>query len=867
MSSLNGNKKRKIFLTIVAIFLFVCASGCKNNLSVFNARSGASVSNSHNTGKIGGGVTLDQGDLQYLIFKQTNVPYDQIDSNAQEIADMYGPNDPNQKRLWGIGIWGVNPLRQSPQEMQALVNKAFDLAERLKAPVHFDIFFGQESFFTAYGQGSPVQWWNDPEMCEWSKLPGPGESPRCVPEWFNWGTWMQSPGLPALQSPKFRSFLIKQIREGFIAPFTIRYQGLKEKNLEYLFAGVALGGETGYFNHVDPNIPPSDRGIHGYASLHWAANLNPALLGGKEPSLLASNAREMMWFLNVTIVADFLRYITRFMMDETGLPRYKLYTHTVPGEAMIPKADFMTWPIVKSAVAPTAIPGFTYSPCSADVSVGMSNYIKGQILESEATFGNVSYPLGSSPFSWSVQESYGSCFANRGAFDNYLASTLGNGAKLLAILGWTDGPGSTFYLPKNRDHFVHAGIRTWLKGESIAPAGIFSVGQTVFYSNGDDAYCHLVSPGHLNSCGFGGKIAPVRGSIPDAMRNDGACSCGSKFSEGLFQIGGGVFYSNGNDAYCGIGTPAQLTGCGWGKRSIATKDYRPHGMRFDDPCSCGITPAPPANPIASATPVPAPGNPPAQGDKAPEGLFASGGGIYYSNGADAFCVFTSPGHLAACGMAGKKSTSRSALPGGMRNDGPCSCANKFSEGLFQIGGGVFYSNGNDAYCGIATPAQLTGCGWGKRPIATKDYRPHGMRFDDPCSCGITPAPPAQADKAPEGLFASGGGIYYSNGGDAFCVFTSQGHLTACGMAGKKSTSRNALPAGMRNDGPCSCANKFSEGLFQIGGGVFYSNGNDAYCGIATPAQLTGCGWGKRPIATKDYRPHGMRFDDPCSCGI
>ena len=180
---------------------------------------------------------------------------------------------------------------------------------------------------------------------------------------------------------------------------------------------------------------------------------------------------------------------------------------------------------------------------------------------------------------------------------------------------------------------------------------------------------------------------------------------------------------------------------------------------------------------------------------------------------------------------------------------------------------MFYSNGNDAYCGIATPAQLTGCGWGKRPIATKDYRPHGMRFDDPCSCGITLAPPAQADKAPEGLFASGGGIYYSNGGDAFCVFTSPGHLTACGMAGKKSTSRNALPAGMRNDGPCSCANKFSEGLFQIGGGVFYSNGNDAYCGIATPAQLTGCGWGKRPIATKDYRPHGMRFDDPCSCGI
>ncbi len=164
-------------------------------------------------------------------------------------------------------------------------------------------------------------------------------------------------------------------------------------------------------------------------------------------------------------------------------------------------------------------------------------------------------------------------------------------------------------------------------------------------------------------------------------------------------------------------------------------------MRFDDPCSCGITLAPPAGPIASATPVPSPVNPPAQSDKAPEGLFASGGGIYYSNGADAFCIFTSPGHLTACGMAGVKTTNRTSSPGGMRNDGPCSCASKFSEGMFQIAGAVFYSNGNDAYCGFTSPEHLKSCGMAGRKITIKDYPPHGMRFDDACACGINkPAP-------------------------------------------------------------------------------------------------------------------------------
>lgn len=153
-------------------------------------------------------------------------------------------------------------------------------------------------------------------------------------------------------------------------------------------------------------------------------------------------------------------------------------------------------------------------------------------------------------------------------------------------------------------------------------------------------------------------------------------------------------------------------------------------------------------PVTPVTPVPTPSVTPAPGEKAAAGLFSFNGGIYYSNGGDAFCVFTSPGHLTACGMAGKPSTIRNSLPGGMRNDGPCSCASKFSEGMFQIAGAVFYSNGNDAYCGLISPEHLKSCGMAGRKITTKDYRPHSMRFDDGCACGINkPAPVAPSPTA------------------------------------------------------------------------------------------------------------------------
>jgi hypothetical protein len=118
------------------------------------------------------------------------------------------------------------------------------------------------------------------------------------------------------------------------------------------------------------------------------------------------------------------------------------------------------------------------------------------------------------------------------------------------------------------------------------------------------------------------------------------------------------------------------------------------------------------------------------------GLFSHNGGVFFSNGKDAFCGLTSPSHLAACGMSNLPVTHIGNLPTGMRKDAVCACASdKQPVGTFIVGGGIFFSNGNDAFCGISSPAQLKACGMANLPHRKADRLPTGMRHDKICGCG------------------------------------------------------------------------------------------------------------------------------------
>ena len=499
MSDASRNRKPRLAFPIMTTLLGLLV-GCTSPIDdgrtvVTNASESSSVSE-----ESGMSLTTDQGDVQYVIYKLTHPgsptpsqAFAEVNAYADEIMKMNGPNDRRRKRAWGMGMWGINPLRQSPAEMAAVVNAGFDLAERLNVPVHFDIFVGAEEFFEAFGTGNQVAWWNDTDMCEWSQL----NTPRCTPNWFDWGTLVASKAKPACGSPKFRAFLQQQLRAGVFPTLAARYQRLKDNYNEYLFAGLALGGETQFDDQSSPRIPRSDWGVMGYNTLRYIVNLTPAMLGGRSVSDLVARPNELMAFLNVTAMNDFLRFFGKFIAEETGLPRYKLFTHIVAAETLVPALDASSFPIVKSATSPYSIPGFTYSPCANDISRGRADYIKGQILENERTYGNLPYSLNNAPYIWAVEETYGSCFPNGAAFQNYLNATLGNGAKLMAILGWNDPQSSHYFWNKDYAFFVNAGIRSWLAGSpydsAINSCKVKIVGQclnTPQFSNinGDDSW-------------------------------------------------------------------------------------------------------------------------------------------------------------------------------------------------------------------------------------------------------------------------------------------------------------------------------------------------------------------------------------------
>lgn len=77
------------------------------------------------------------------------------------------------------------------------------------------------------------------------------------------------------------------------------------------------------------------------------------------------------------------------------------------------------------------------------------------------------------------------------------------------------------------------------------------------------------------------------------------------------------------------------------------------------------------SPTVVKTPSVSPVN--SSGTKYSKGLFKVGAGIYYSNGTNAFCGFTTPQHLKRCGHTGKPISNKPSLPSGMRNDGACGC--------------------------------------------------------------------------------------------------------------------------------------------------------------------------------------------------
>lgn len=163
---------------------------------------------------------------------------------------------------------------------------------------------------------------------------------------------------------------------------------------------------------------------------------------------------------------------------------------------------------------------------------------------------------------------------------------------------------------------------------------------------------------------------------------------------------------------------------------------------------------------------------------------------------------------------------------------------RLGETLFQVGVGIYYSNGNDAFCLIANPDQHRIFMKMKKNVTHRlPEVPAGMRNDGVCR--LLPYP--------KGFFEAAAvpGTGFFSDGTSFCGVPVAGMLFH--IAAKEKISQqnirnmdkydNVPDAGsMRNAGICMV-----EGKFQVGNEVYYSNGEGAYCRIKTaaPGENTG----------------------------
>jgi pimeloyl-ACP methyl ester carboxylesterase len=133
---------------------------------------------------------------------------------------------------------------------------------------------------------------------------------------------------------------------------------------------------------------------------------------------------------------------------------------------------------------------------------------------------------------------------------------------------------------------------------------------------------------------------------------------------------------------------------------------------------------------------------------------------------------------------------------------------------------------------------------------------------------ITAFKPSTLGVIPEGNFHTKGTVYYSNGRNAYCGFTSPLHyrLSSSRKWGDWREISDLAPySSMRNDGICKVI--IPEGNFHHKGTVYYSNGQGAYCGFTSPEhyrQKSGQPWGKwlevnEPVPFQQF----MRYDGPC----
>lgn len=417
-------------------------------------------------------VYEDTRDDKYIVMVFTNTHYEEVPSYAAEMRVLLGENDPNSDRMYAAGFIGPMLLTQSIEQMQAEVNTAFDMAERFNIPVYFQLD-DVNNYTTLFGGDAEVKYWEDPSMCEWIAFPEEGEEyggqnkygelPRF---WYNWGSWRVAKAVPNFASPKLQELIVHNLKEGFLKPLTERYNKLKKENKAYLFAGCAVGWEThipdySSDNHLLnlslDNLPRDyatgvqmyewEAAQYGYGALH-ALGYDQAKLDAEAAEKGISSKQHMKNIL-YQVIHDYSELLAKTVY-ETGVPRNKIFTHTVSASTTLDN-DCTFYSPIWTAVNDYSTPGYTMSPvtCKYDMTK-----MKQQLYAADPNFNE-----------FACAEGYAAGLDTVEKCDAYFAEMFGNGARIVTAFGYPDVNVPVFEFKRDPNFPYIISTNNWLRGD------------------------------------------------------------------------------------------------------------------------------------------------------------------------------------------------------------------------------------------------------------------------------------------------------------------------------------------------------------------------------------------------------------------
>lgn len=251
----------------------------------------------------------------------------------EAFSDTYPPSAPSAPRQ--IGFATVLYTLKTPREALAeQVNAALDKAEGTGYPVFFHL-----------DDWNFPDTWDNPAMVEWTGFPEPGEAygPPVRRRWLNWGSWIVTPPPPNFESPAFRALLRDRVANGVATPVAERLRRWAETGQTHLFAGMAVGWETGFYTApaVDLANPPTADGQTFEAGEQVRTGYAALSARGENEASIAREARQRGVTTERALferMADVLHDYTEFLArtcHEAGIPSDRVYSHYAALETLL----------------------------------------------------------------------------------------------------------------------------------------------------------------------------------------------------------------------------------------------------------------------------------------------------------------------------------------------------------------------------------------------------------------------------------------------------------------------------------------------------------------------------------------------------